>query len=242
MRTADVLAPAASRMTVADRIVAEYAPQGLWVAETADLPGGSAIIGWCDHVRAGYDCPTITGTAPVLTAIDANFAAAPVVTFSGGYVSTTATFADGDMCLLVVFRDPSVSSAYEVLVDLAFANNATIYRDASTASKWLCGIIEPISPWGQSVTAADGGRPHAVFLRRSGTTHDVWVDGKQAATKVGSGSTCTAATLKIGGGASGSNYGGAIALVAKWASAPTDAALQAITRILRAKYMIGEEP
>ena len=237
-----MMAPEAQRMTVADRIVANYAPSALWVAEPADLIGGTAIIGWRDHSGNGVNCPTITGTAPTSTAADSNFANRPVVAFSGGYLSTTATFADGDLCLLVVFRDPSVTGTYEVLVDLAYANNATIYRTSATADSWLCGIIEPISPWGQSVTAADGGRPHALFLRRSGTTHDVWVDGKQAATKVGSGSTCTAATLKIGGGASGGNYGGSIALVAKWASSPTDATLQAITRILRAGYMIGEEP
>lgn len=241
-RTSNVLAPASSRMTVADRLVAEYAPDALWVAEAPDLYGQSTLVGWRDHTGNGVACTDVTGTPPTLQASDSNCGNQPTVTFSGGYVETTTTFADTDLCLLVVFRDASVTGSYEVLVDLAYTNNVWIGRDGADANEWTCGIRDAGAPYGQIVTAADGGRPHALFLRRSGSTHDVWVDGKQAATRVGSTSTCTAATLKIGGGPSGGNLGGSIALVAKWSSAPTDAALQAMTRILRPVYQLAEEP
>lgn len=234
-RTSAALAPAAKRMSVADRIVDEYGPDCLLVAEAPDIFGGSTIIGARDHSRNGRNF-VVSGTAPTLNSADTDFGGRPSLSFSGGHLATTATFSDGDFTTIIVFRDASVTGTYEVLFDYNYANNGWWGRDNADANEWTAGIIEPAGPYGQIVTATDNVRPHVGVLRRSVTTHTVWVDGAQAASKAGSGTATTAATLKVGGGASGGNYGGKIALCSRWASALSDAQLVSITSILRAWY------
>lgn len=237
MRTADVYAPAKSRLSVGDRFAADFAPYALYVAEAPDIVGGTAITGWRDHSGNGRHLTTVTGTAPTYTASSAAFANHPAVVFSAGYLATAATFALDDCSFLAVFADMATTTTEETPIGTNFATGFWLGRNASNASKWVAGFVEPGAPYGQIVDATDG-YPHAILATRSGTDHNVYVDAGTPSTKVGSAATLSATTFKIGGGAGGSDSPTSlhVALVAVFNTRRTAADAAAMQLMLRGAW------
>lgn len=228
-RTSDVLAPAVSRMSIADRIVADYAPYALFSAEAPDVFGGSSINGWRDHSGNGRHLTTLTSTAPTYTAASSYLGNRPALIFSGGYLTTTSTAFDfGDCAFLFVFADASTVTTEESPGGTVYSTGYWLGRNASNANTWTSGFIEPGAPYGQLVTAADG-LGHAICSTRSGTTHTVYVNGTSAASKVGSGAALSATAFSVGGGTGGGILSSThVALVGVWNSALPVASVKAI--------------
>lgn len=237
MRTADVYAPAKSRLSVGDRFVAEFAPYALYVAEPADLMGGSTITGWRDHTGNGRHLTTLSGTAPTYTATSAAFANRPAVIFTGGYLTSTATFALDDCSFFVAFADMATATLEETPIGTNYATGYWLGRNSNNASKWVAGFVEPAPPYGQIVDAVDG-YAHTIAATRSGTDHNVYVDAGTPSTKVGSAATLSATTFKIGGGAGGGNSPTSlhVALVAVFNTHRTAADVAAMQLILRGAW------
>lgn len=236
MRTADVYAPAKSRLSVADRIVADYAPYALFVADPADLFGGTTITGWRDHSGNGRHLTTLTSTAPTYTATSIYFANRPAVIFSGGYLATTVTdFGFTDCTFLFVFADASTVTTEESPGGTLFNTGYWLGRNATNANLWTSGFIEPGAPYGQVVTATDA-LPHVITATRSGTAHTVDVDGTTT-TKVGSGAALSATVFKIGGGTGGGVASSMhVALAAVWNDDLTAAQIAAIRLMIRSAW------
>lgn len=202
-RTSDVLAPARKRLSLADRIVADFAPYALFAAEAPDIRGGSILTGWRDHSGNGRHLTTVVSTAPTYTAASAPFGNRPAVIFSGGYLETTVTDFDlDDASFLFVFADMGTTTTEESPGGTVYNTGFWCGRNGSNANLWTGGFVEPAPPYGQVVTATDG-YPHALLYTRSGTTHIVYVDGVEAAEQVGSSAVLSATAYKIGGGTGG---------------------------------------
>lgn len=236
-RTSDTLAPAAKRLSVADRFVADFAPYALYVAEAPDLMGGSTITGWRDHSGNGRHLTTVTGTAPTFTASSAAFTNHPAVIFTAGYLATAATFALDDCSFLTVFADMATATTEETPSGTFYSTGYWLGRNSNNASKWTTGFVEPGAPYGQVVDATDG-YAHAILATRSSTDHNVYVDAGTPSTKVGSAATLSATTFKIGGGAGGSDLPTSlhVALVAVFNTRRTAADAKAMQLILRGAW------
>lgn len=240
-RPTAALSEADETYSIGDRIVDDFAPTALYVAEAADLRGGSVFTAWRDHTGGGKDLTTVTGTAPTYDADHSGFANRPVLLSSGGYFESGSNFdAANDFTVMVVFNDAGTSS-YEVLLDLGYSTWCWIGRDSTNANQWACGVMEGVPPYGAVITAADDTLPHVIVMKRTGTTRAVWVNGTEVASGAVSGAATTAAPLRLFGGPSGGNLNdGAIAVAGYWNSALSDANIKSLTHTLRAHYATTE--
>lgn len=234
MRTADVYAPAKSRLSIADRFLGDFAPMALYVADAGDIIGGTAITGIRDHTGNARHLSVLSSTAPTWTASSSYLGNRSAVVFSGGYLSTVATDFDLDACtFLFVFADASTVTTEESPGGTVFSTGYWLGRNASNANTWTSGFVEPAGPYGQQVTAADG-YGHAICSTRSGTSHKVYVNAGTPTTKVGSASTLSATAFSLGGGTGGGVATSMhIALAAVWdseLSAATAAEIQLMGR------------
>lgn len=123
-------------------------------------------------------------------------------TFGGSSViSTPITTALSDFTCSVWFKATS-NAAYQRLVDKLYNGGFWLGRNGNANDEWGGGVEEGGSPFGIFGTATDGAQHHIVSVR-SGTTHNLYIDGSLAASNTVSAAPTDSTALVIGDAVSG---------------------------------------
>ncbi len=196
----------------------------------------AAVTAITDQTGNGNGFAVLSGTDPTWVQHDSRFNGRPGFLFNGGYLATATTPTFGDFTVLVVYCDALTATNEEIIIDHQYNTGWWIGRNSTNPGIYTAGVLEGSAPYGSLVTLADA-TVHSIAMSRSGTDKQIYADGLAYVAATVSGSTTTAATIRIGGGGSG-GLGSTmhVALVMVWTRAITSAEHAAIYGVIKPHF------